>query len=69
METVFRGKESHIANVKLMQLYFIDRLMLLKPAIRNEYLTDLLFKFLFCKASMNFIAAETVLFIFQFAMQ
>ena len=43
METVFRGKESHIANVKLMQLYFIDRLMLLKPAIRNEYLTDLLF--------------------------
>ena len=43
METVFRGKESHIANVKLMQLYFIDRLMLLKPEIRNEYLTDLLF--------------------------
>ena len=43
METVFRGKESHIANVKLMQLYFIDRLMLLKPEIRNEYLTDLLY--------------------------
>jgi len=43
MSKVFNSKTSHIANVKLMQLYFIDRLMMLKPEVRNEYLTDLLF--------------------------
>ena len=43
MLKVFDTKQSHIANVKLMQLYFVDRLMMLKPEVRNEYLTDLLF--------------------------
>ena len=43
MNKVFNSKTSHIANVKLMQLYFIDRLMMLDPKIRDEYLTDLLF--------------------------
>ena len=43
MLKVFATKQSHIANVKLMQLYFVDRLLMLKPEIRNEYLTDLLF--------------------------
>ena len=43
MEQVFRGKTSHIANVKLMQLYYIDRLLQLDSSARDEYLTDLLF--------------------------
>ena len=43
MLKVFATKQSHIANIKLMQLYFVDRLMMLKPEVRNEYLTDLLF--------------------------
>ena len=43
MEQVFRGTSSHIANVKLMQLYYLDRLLKLKADVRDEYLTDLLF--------------------------
>ena len=43
MEQVFRGASSHIANVKLMQLYYIDRLLQLNGDVRDEYLTDLLF--------------------------
>jgi hypothetical protein len=43
MLKVFATNRSHIANIKLMQLYYVDRLMMLKPDIRNEYLTDLLF--------------------------
>ena len=43
MLKVFATKQSHIANIKLMQLYFVDRLMMLKPEVRNEFLTDLLF--------------------------
>ena len=43
MLKVFSTNRSHIANIKLMQLYYVDRLMMLKPNVRNEYLTDLLF--------------------------
>ena len=43
MNAVFSGAEPHIANVKLMQIYYIDRLMKLNPTIRNEYLTDILY--------------------------
>jgi len=43
MRKVFKGKTSHIANVKLMQIYFIDQLLKLKKKEQNEYLTDLLF--------------------------
>ena len=43
MLKVFSTNRSHIANIKLMQLYYVDRLMMLKPEVRNEYLTDLLF--------------------------
>ena len=43
MNTVFKGKEPHIANVKLMQLYYVDKLLQLKADERDEYLTDLLF--------------------------
>ena len=43
MEQVFRGKTSHIANVKLMQLYYVDKLLQLDASVRDEYLTDLLF--------------------------
>ena len=43
MNAVFSGAEPHIANVKLMQIYYIDKLMQLDPTIRNEYLTDLLY--------------------------
>ena len=43
MSTVFNSSSSHIANVKLMQLYFVDRLLMLNPNKRDEYLTDLLF--------------------------
>ena len=37
MLKVFDTKQSHIANVKLMQLYFVDRLMMLKPEVRNPF--------------------------------
>ena len=43
MNVVFSGTEPHIANIKLMQIYYIDRLMQLKSTIRNEYLTDILY--------------------------
>ncbi len=43
MNAVFSGAEPHIANVKLMQIYYIDKLMQLDSTIRNEYLTDLLY--------------------------
>ena len=43
MTTIFNGKQSHIANVKLMQLYYVDKLLQLKADERDEYLTDLLF--------------------------
>ena len=43
MIKVFNGPTPHIANVKLMQVYYIHRLLLLKEQERNEYLTDLLF--------------------------
>jgi len=43
MNVVFSGAEPHIANVKLMQIYYIDKLMQLDSTIRNEYLTDLLY--------------------------
>ena len=43
MNTVFSSSSSHIANVKLMQLYFVDKLLMLKPNKQDEYLTDLLF--------------------------
>ena len=43
MSTVFSSSSSHIANVKLMQLYFVDKLLMLKPDKQDEYLTDLLF--------------------------
>ena len=40
---VFNGPVPHIANVKLMQVYYIQRLLQLKEQDRDEYLTDLLF--------------------------
>ena len=43
MESVFSGREPHIANSKLMQLYYIDRLLQLDKKVRNEYLTDMLY--------------------------
>ena len=43
MSEVFSSSSSHIANVKLMQLYFVDRLLMLNPAKQDAYLTDLLF--------------------------
>ena len=43
MSTVFSSSSSYIANVKLMQLYFVDRLLMLNPDKQDEYLTDLLF--------------------------
>ena len=43
MIKVFNGPTPHIANVKLMQVYYVHRLLLLKEQERNEYLTDLLF--------------------------
>ena len=43
MYAVFEGREPHIANAKLMQLYFVDKLLQLKESDQNEYLTDLLF--------------------------
>ena len=41
--TVFNSNKSHIANVKLMQLYFLYRLMTISAKKRNIFLTDLLF--------------------------
>ena len=43
MYAVFEGREPWIANAKLMQLYFVDKLLKLKEGDQNEYLTDLLF--------------------------
>ena len=43
MYAVFEGREPQIANQKLIQLYFIDKLLQLKEKEQNEYLTDLLF--------------------------
>jgi len=43
MNAVFSGDDSHIANIKLMQIYYIDRLMQLNSTIRDEYLTDILY--------------------------
>jgi len=43
MIKVFNGPVSHIANVKLMQVYYVSKLLQLKKDERDEYLTDLLF--------------------------
>ena len=43
MIKVFNGPTPWIANVKLMQVYYVQRLLSLKENDRNEYLTDLLF--------------------------
>tara|TARA_Y100000996_G_scaffold145998_1_gene112387 strand:- start:47 stop:1273 length:1227 start_codon:yes stop_codon:yes gene_type:complete len=43
MIKVFKGPEPQIANQKLMQVYYVQRLLSLKENDRNEYLTDLLF--------------------------
>ena len=43
MIKVFKGPEPQIANQKLMQVYFVQRLLSLKEQERDEYLTDLLF--------------------------
>ena len=43
MIKVFNGPTPWIANVKLMQVYYVQRLLSLKEKDRNEYLTDLLF--------------------------
>ena len=43
MNVVFSGAEPHIANIKLMQMYFIDKVLHLNKIKRNEFLTDLLF--------------------------
>ncbi len=43
MIKAFKGPTPWIANVKLMQVYFVQRLLSLKEQERNEYLTDLLF--------------------------
>ena len=43
MIKVFKGPEPQIANQKLMQVYFAQRLISLKEQVRDEYLTDLLF--------------------------
>ena len=43
MIIVFNGPTSHIANIKLMQVYYVAKLLQLKKDERDEYLTDLLF--------------------------
>ena len=43
MIKVFNSPTPYIANVKLMQVYYIQRLLSLKQQVRDEYLTDLLF--------------------------
>ena len=42
-QKVFNGPEPWIANIKLMQMYFIDKVLHLNKNKRNEFLTDLLF--------------------------
>ena len=42
-QKVFNGPEPWIANIKLMQMYFIDKVLHLNENKRNEFLTDLLF--------------------------
>ena len=42
-EKAFNGPEPWIANIKLMQMYFIDKVLQLNENKRNEFLTDLLF--------------------------
>ena len=43
MSTIFKSKNPHIATSKLMQMYFVDKILQLTASKRNEYLTDLLF--------------------------
>ena len=42
-EKAFSGPEPWIANIKLMQMYFIDKVLQLSKDKRDEFLTDLLF--------------------------
>jgi len=42
-EKAFNGPEPWIANIKLMQMYFIDKVLQLDSKKRDEFLTDLLF--------------------------
>jgi hypothetical protein len=42
-QKAFSGPEPWIANIKLMQIYFIDKVLQLSKDKRNEFLTDLLF--------------------------
>jgi len=43
MKQVFGDINSHIANSKLQQMYFLDKLLQINEDDRDEYLTDLLF--------------------------
>jgi len=42
-QKAFAGPEPYIANIKLMQMYFIDKVLQLSKDKRDEFLTDLLF--------------------------
>ena len=42
-QEAFSGPEPWIANIKLMQMYFIDKVLQLDSKKRDEFLTDLLF--------------------------
>ena len=42
-QKAFVGPEPYIANIKLMQMYFIDKVLQLSKDKRDEFLTDLLF--------------------------
>jgi len=42
-QKAFSGPEPWIANIKLMQMYFIDKVLQLDSKKRDEFLTDLLF--------------------------
>jgi len=42
-QKAFDGPEPWIANIKLMQMYFIDKVLQLNDKKRDEFLTDLLF--------------------------
>jgi len=42
-QKAFTGPEPYIANIKLMQMYFIDKVLQLSKDKRDEFLTDLLF--------------------------
>ncbi len=42
-QEAFSGPEPWIANIKLMQMYFIDKVLQLSKDKRDEFLTDLLF--------------------------